>query len=116
VGGLRFFDFFEENPMNNIMLNDERQLYVIHCAEGCSAHGYKNVMDHANQIALLLKRDDLGFTEDDYGTLSGYENTCKPSVRGRFHLCRIAPILILARLLKSPRCWSNAAAKAVKSV
>jgi hypothetical protein len=58
--------------MDNITLNVEQQLYVIRCGEGYSAFGFRNARDHANQIATLLKRDDLAFTNADFGTLDGY--------------------------------------------
>jgi hypothetical protein len=61
-----------KNPLNNITLDVEQQLYVIRLSDGCSAFGFKDARDHANQIAMLLRRDDLAFTDADFGTLEGY--------------------------------------------
>jgi hypothetical protein len=61
-----------KNPLDSITLNVEQQLYVIRLCEGYGTFGFKNARDDANQIAALLKRDDLAFTDADFGTLDGY--------------------------------------------
>lgn len=59
--------------MDSITLNDEQQLYVLRYSDGYSSRGYKNVMELSNQIAKKLKRGELAFTKEDFGTLAGYE-------------------------------------------
>ena len=59
--------------MNKVSINAAQQRYVIDCGEGYTCLGFANARDHANQIACRLGRPDLAFTEEDYGSLAGYE-------------------------------------------
>lgn len=62
--------------MNKVRINIEQQLYVIDCNEGYTCMGFASARDHANQIAAKLCRPDLAFTEEDHGTLNGYDKYC----------------------------------------
>ena len=59
--------------MNKVSINAAQQHYVIDCGEGYTCLGFANARDHANQIACRLRRADLAFTDEDYGSLVGYE-------------------------------------------
>jgi hypothetical protein len=59
-------------PSPEITLNTASQLYVIHHDCGCSTFGFTSARDHTNQIAQRIQRPQLAFTDDDFGTLNGY--------------------------------------------
>jgi len=47
--------------------------YVIPASGGHTCLGFGNARDHANQIARLMRRAELAFSADDYGSATGYE-------------------------------------------
>ena len=57
-----------------VRLDPDQHQYVIRAGDdGYSCLGYNNARDHANQIAHLMNRPELAFSDDDYATLAGYE-------------------------------------------
>jgi hypothetical protein len=56
-----------------VTTNPDQKLYVLHHGDHVTCFGFENANKHANHIANKLKRGDLQFTADDFGTLAGYD-------------------------------------------
>lgn len=52
--------------MANIILNPERQSYVLDHCPGYTCFGFANVRNHVTQMAERLKRPELAFGEADF--------------------------------------------------